>query len=680
MPAPRPLAALRLPLAGMVAGMVASLVLALPARAAATASAAPVAEQGAFHLYKLLHPVGTERYTVVREGESLVTSVQLSLNYLGEDVALGATLRTAPDLTPQRLEVRGQTSTMTDTDDEVVVQGTSAVVRRRGVASERAVPARFFTIGHYGPTTLVQALYRFWSSHGRPERLPILPSGGEVRFVPRGRDTVVAQGREVVLQRFSVEGLVWGRQAVWFDARGNLVATVHADAELDRFEAVREGYTHALPSFVTGALRDGLADLAEVARRVKPQHAGTFAIVGGLLVDGTGRAPVPDSAVLVRGGRIVAAGPRREVVLPADVPVVDARGRTVLPGLWDMHGHYEQAEWPAAALAAGVTTVREAANELQLVTALRDTIREGRALGPRMLLAGVIDGGEHPLGVVTAATPEQARAAVRRYARAGFQQVKVYQSVPPALVPVIATEAHRLGLTVTGHVPTGMDAAQFVEAGADQVNHVGSLSSLLLTREAGKPPAVTPTSENGARLLKLLRERNVAVEPSLSRWEQHGHPRDSPFSTFEPGAAKAPLALREALDATGAPPERRERGETSMRLSREIAGALHRAGVPLVLGTDLVVPGHSMHRELELAVAAGLTPMEALLAATSVPARVMGLLHESGTVEAGKRADLLLVDGNPLEDIRLVRKVAAVVKEGRLFTPGPLWEAAGFTP
>jgi hypothetical protein len=156
-----------------------------------------------------------------------------------------------------------------------------------------------------------------------------------------------------------------------------------------------------------------------------------------------------------------------------------------------MHVHYEQVEWPLVSLAAGVTTARDMGNEFELGTSLAralgdDALPPGRLLGPRLLMAGVIDGRPTSpgaaLGVVTAGSEAEARAAVRRYARARFHQVKVYQSVPPTLVPVIAAEAHRRGLTVTGHVPTGMDAREFVEAGADGITHWNSLVSVLRAR------------------------------------------------------------------------------------------------------------------------------------------------------------------------------------------------------
>jgi imidazolonepropionase-like amidohydrolase len=169
------------------------------------------------------------------------------------------------------------------------------------------------------------------------------------------------------------------------------------------------------------------------------------------------------------------------------------------------------------------------------------------------------------------------------------------------------------------------------------------------------------------------------VEPSLARAEQHAHPRDSGYAADEPGVARAPLELRAALNGTGVPAAAAARGASTRRAVLAIVGALHRGGVPLVLGTDLAVPGHSIHRELELAVAAGLTPMQALQAATLASARAMRLDDEWGTLTPGRRADLVVLDSDPLADIANVRQVRWVVRAGRMYESATLWRAAGFT-
>jgi len=201
---------------------------------------------------------------------------------------------------------------------------------------------------------------------------------------------------------------------------------VTCDAEFDHFEAVRSGYESALGRFVSRAGADGMAALSEVSKRIAGTQSNTLALTGGTLIDGTGRASLPDAVVVIRNGRIVATGPRSQVHIPKDAQVVDARGKTILPGLWDMHAHFEQVEWGPLYLAAGVTTVRDCGNELEFITAVRDAVAHGRGLGPRILAAGIVDGsGPSALGTERVDTPDPAREWVHRYHGAGFQQMKI---------------------------------------------------------------------------------------------------------------------------------------------------------------------------------------------------------------------------------------------------------------
>ncbi|MGH7471813.1 MAG: amidohydrolase family protein, partial [Longimicrobiales bacterium] len=644
-------------------------------------AAAQQTERGTFHLYKLQNRVGREMYEVRRAGDTLITSTTAEWNFIGTPVRLSATLRTTRDRAPLHLVIRGALSTRSDINLEVTVAGGTSAVRERGVTRTVAAINRAGLTTHYPPLAIEQALLRRWHSLGRPDSLSLLPTGA-LRVTTRGRDTVQMQGRPIVLERLSVHGVIWGLQSVWLDTRQNLIAVVGADAELDRFEGIREGYEHTLPLFVRRSVSDAMADLSARARTVQPVAEGRLAMRVGVLIDGTERAPIQDAVVLIENGLIRAVGARAQVQIPAGFREYDASEFTAIPGLFDMHGHYQQVEWAPAGLAAGVTTVRDAANELELATALRDAIERGPVLGPRMVLAGYIDGGQHPLGSMIARTADQARALVRRYHEAGYQQIKIYQSLPPAFVPVIAEEAHRLQMTVTGHVPTGMNALEFVRAGADQINHLGSITSVL--RPSPQPgaaaQAIDLNSAQAQEAIRIFIERRTVLDPSLARAEQQRHVKGRAFSTVEPGAASAPRELRFSLDNVGLSEDAATRAQPGFQRSLQIMAALHKAGIPIVLGTDLVVPGHSIHRELELAVLAGLTPLQALQAATIVPARALGLEREAGSIETSKRADIVLVRGDPLRSISDTRNVAFVMTRGRLYPPVPLWAMAGFRP
>jgi hypothetical protein len=268
-------------------------------------------------------------------------------------------------------------------------------------------------------------MVRYWSKHGTPAELATLPRG-KVKITAHGKDEIAVDGKMQSLARYSVEGLIWGRDTLWFDAADRLVAAVTTDAEFDHFEAIRDGYESALTTFVSVNGADGMASLAAISKTNSGGRAETLAIVGATLIDGTGHPAIPDATVVVERGRIIAAGPSSVVKASKNVQVVDGRGKSLLPGLWDMHAHFEQVEWGPIYLAAGVTTVRDCGNELEFIIAVRDAVAAGRGLGPRILAAGIVDGsGPSALGVERVDTPEEARQWVDRYHSAGFQQMKI---------------------------------------------------------------------------------------------------------------------------------------------------------------------------------------------------------------------------------------------------------------
>jgi imidazolonepropionase-like amidohydrolase len=660
----------------------------------ASQDASGAVEQGKFTLHKFEQPIGQETYEIRRDGDSLTAKVDFKFTDRGTPVPLTATFRAAADLTPQSFEIKGQTARSVSIDEAVTIDAGAVHFRTRDKQSNLTPPAGpFFTIAGYAPATMQMLMVRYWATHGSPAQLPTLPSG-TVKVESRGQDTIHIAGkdgaRDEKLDRYTIEGLIWGRETLWFDAKRNLVAVVSTDAEFDHFEAIREGYESALGDFVGRAGTDGMSALAELSKRISGSRASTLAIVGGTLIDGTGAAPIPDAAVVIHNGRIIAVGPRSKVKIPKHANVVDAHGKTILPGLWDMHAHFEQVEWGPIYLAAGVTTVRDCGNEFEFITAVRDAIAQGRGLGPRLLLAGIVDGSStFTIGVERVDTPEQARMWTDRYHAAGFQQMKIYSSVKLEELKIVADEAHSLGMTVTGHVPEGLNAYQAIEAGQDQINHIDYIADIM---KAPLPEGASRLDRYKAganidldgpearKALAFLKEHHTVVDPTIALMEFFTATTAKPPASFEPGVNKVAPELAEQLTDVAPPTDRSEIGEKVFEKELEIVGALHRAAIPVVAGTDQTVPGHSLHREIELYVQAGFTPMEAIQAATIVPARAMGIEKESGTVETGKRGDLILVNGNPLDDIHNIRNVEDVITNGTMFHTAELWQSVGFKP
>ncbi len=298
-----------------------------------------------------------------------------------------------------------------------------------------------------------------------------------------------------------------------------------------------------------------------------------------------------------------------------------------------------------------------------------------------MLLAGYIEGkNDYHSFDVQVGTPAEARAAVQRYKDAGFEQIKMRDNVKPELVKVITDEAHRLGMTVTGHVPKEMNALQAVEAGMDQISHLNFVMAGFFPREPRDDlqTSIDLDSPDSIKALQTFKEHATVIDDTLAVLELMIRPKNMPIESFEPGLKSVAPELLEQIEKKGAPAEQAEGIRMVMETFLKIIGALHRAGLPIVAGTDVGVPGHTLHRELELYVKAGLTPMEAIQAATLTPARVMKIEKEVGTIESGKRADILMVGGNPLEDISNIRKTELVVSQGRLFDCAELGKLVGF--
>ncbi len=276
---------------------------------------------------------------------------------------------------------------------------------------------------------------------------------------------------------------------------------------------------------------------------------------------------------------------------------------------------------------------------------------------------------------------------MREYKNAGFQQMKIYSSVKLPELKAVCEAAHAAGMTVTGHIPTGITLFEAIEAGMDQVNHIRYPLAAL-----APPPRADATrlerldtyasadlsSPDAQEKLQRLKQRDIVIDPTLALMEMTYHSAEQPVSTFEPGVLKVPRELAQPLTSGGMPPNEAPVGRRLFEKMVALVGALQTAGIRIVAGTDQAVPGHSLHRELELYVQAGFTPMEAIQAATLVPAQVMGVEKEVGTIEVNKRADLILLDANPLDDIHNIRTIRCVGANGVLYPAAKLWESVGF--
>jgi len=602
---------------------------------------APGTRQGSLELFLLGHRIGTEESTLTPDGEARVLASRFSYLDRAANVELKSTLRVAADFTPLAFESHGRTYRLFPVD--------VSVPKASGAANT-------FTLEGMAPIAAQGLLVQYWLNHGRPATITLEPSGDVVQI----KEGSAERG----LRHFTIDGVVWGREDIWLTATDLRVAIALTTAGVMSFEACDPAFASRLASWRKTTAAERFAKVRDEQRSVAPRVSGGYALVGGRLVDGTGAPPIEDAVVVVRNNRIERAGPRASTPIPSDLLHVDAGGKTVLPGLWDMHAHVGQPEWGPVYLASGVTTIRDMGGEFDVVTALRDAWGE-RLIGPRLLAAGLVDGpGAGSFGHVTAANAAEGRQAVARYKGAGFQQMKLYSLLDRPTAQSVIDAAHAAGMTVTGHVPNGLSMREIVEMGMDNIAH-------LTVRDAPGSDALRDT-------ITFLKAHKTVIDPTLSWNELLGRSASTPIASFIPRVEHVAPPLRRMLDAANGGSITPEQARERLSRSLQIVKALHDGGVTIVPGTDKGVPGVSLAREIELYVMAGLTPMDAIRTATAVPARVMGLDGDTGTLRPGLRADLIVVDGNPLERISDIERVLMVSTGGRLYDTAALWRAGGF--
>ena len=227
-------------------------------------------EQGKLILYKYQQPIGEETYNITSEGETILLKANFNLSFVGGKVSVATDLKVGKkDYRPILFESKGSTSTRTEIDTKVEINNNQAIIRNGSKVTQEKIPERFFTVFHPAPIAPQMMLFRYWQRNKVKDNLPIFP-GGNVKIKFLGQDKIMVSGRNETLNRYCVEGVMWGCETVWFDEKQNLVALVGADAEMDRFEAIKEGYESNLPFFVSKGAEEAVKQLEELSRRIKP--------------------------------------------------------------------------------------------------------------------------------------------------------------------------------------------------------------------------------------------------------------------------------------------------------------------------------------------------------------------------------------------------------------------------
>ncbi len=538
-------------------------------------------------------------------------------------------------------------------------------VQRGRTVTEKAQPGTFYTLNvtPFDEVRMARYLFR------RPGHKGTVVGGGAASLEIVKETTVrTSHGNERVrLVTIATASDGSTPDALWLDSHDDLFAT-----EISWFMTVKPGAEPALPALrkLETQYRDVQAEALN-ARLVK-RTAGTIAIVNGDVFDSDRGVMMPATNVIIRGDRIVSVGPAASTAAPAGATVIDAAGKSVLPGLWDMHGHMQMTSQSAGGvmqLSFGITTVRDLASDLDVAVSERDRAQAGRIATPRQVLAGFMEGPLKWAGPteVIVRTEDDARAWVARYDSMGYRQVKLYNLIHPDLVPGIVAEAHKRGMRVSGHIPRGLTVPAAVQLGFDEVNHAAFLFSTFY-QDSLYIPTMRAYSLVASAVAPNIDVDGPAMTGLIDVLKTHHTVIDGTFSVW---ISSAGTGIAQAVGA-GVPSDVQKADANYTRLIKR----LYDAGITLVPGTDNYA-GTTYNAELEVYEQAGLPAPFVLQMATITSARVMKDDKDYGSLAPGKVADVVIVAGKPAEHVSDLRKVEHVIRGGRLFDVHDLKVATG---
>jgi imidazolonepropionase-like amidohydrolase len=554
-----------------------------------------------------------------------------------------------------------------------------------GASAPYDAPAMYVAFG--GPIDLTADLAE--ALIAAPDKSLALLPGGQARAEFLTTVTLGAGASKQTVTAYAITGLNTTPIPVWVDANGKFFGLAVGLAWLPA------GQESALPILLK-AQDEALASRSPtLLKALLRTPAGPVAFVNVRAFVG-GNHFAPAQTIVVDKGLITEAGPAAKIAVPAGAQIIDGKGKTLVPGLWDSHMHFADDASGPMLLSLGVTSVRDPGNINELTLARADRRSHDLLLTPHVYPSVLIDGkGPNTAQVASVATSQEEAIAIVRKAKAdGFVGIKIYGTFNPAWVPATAAEAHRLGLHVHGHLPAGVRPMQAIDAGYDEITHINFVMMQAMPDEVVDKSNGMARFEGPGRyakdvdigkepmksLIAKMAARKITVDPTLVVYESMFVPENGDLSpAYAPFLGTLPPAVERGFRQGGftVPPDltRTDYRRSFAKLS-ELVAALHRAGVPIVAGTD--GSGLELVRELELYVAAGFTPSEALASATIATAHLVGADARTGSIAVGKNADLVLVDGDPSQTIGDLRHTRIVMMDGKLMDADALRAAGGF--
>ena len=525
----------------------------------------------------------------------------------------------------------------------------------------------------------------------RPDKTLDLLPGGQARAT-RLTDLAIGSGDTAqTVTLWALTGLSTSPVPVWADAKNTFFALTGA------LSWIPERYAGELKALDDAQAKAMAAQAPALYSKLVTVPTTPVAFSGVRTFDAENLRFLSDQTVIVNGTKIVAVGPRTSVKIPGGARVIDGRGKTLVPGLWDCHMHVGDDYTGLQELSMGVTSVRDPGNDTARTIDRRSRAAANALLFPHVYPSLLIDGkGPYTAQVGVAASSQADAIALIDQAKAdGFVGIKFYGTFNAAWLPASIAEAHKLGLHVHGHIPVGIRPMDAINDGYDEVTHINWIIMQAMPDEVIRQSNGIMRFEGPGRygknvdldgpdmktIVATMARKHIYHDPTMVAFESLYVPENGDLSpSYAPFVGTMPPATERGFRTGGfAVPKDLTRADYRASWAKmvDLLGRLHRAGVPIVAGTD--GSGLELIHELEIYEQAGFTPAEALAAATIQPARLLKQDASTGSIAVGKTADLALVDGDPSTRIGDLRLTRVVMLDGKLLDADALRTAAGFS-
>jgi len=631
---------------------------------------------------------GTEigKLEVEHDAENMQIDYEYRNNGRGPTIKETVTL--GENKLPVAWTIEGATTFGNKVDEQFVMAGGNASWKdTTGTGSTTPEEASLYVAQEGSPYQL--AIYAQALLADEDHSMPVLP-GGVLRLDEIEKISLSGELNELSATAYALSGIEMNPTYLLLDDDNNMIATMSP-----RFAIIREGY-----EIQDERLRDLAAEYAakrfeDIQKKVAHNYQGPVRINNVHIFDPATESLTEPMSVTVENHKITQVSPYDPAATANEVEI-DGAGGTLIAGLYEMHGHLGQNS-ALLNIAAGITSVRDMGNNNEVLAELISKIESGRLAGPRIIRSGFIEGkspySSNNGNLVT--NQEEALEAVRSYSNGEYYQIKIYNSMNPEWVPAMIELAHENGLKVAGHVPAFSNADAMIAAGYDEMTHINQVMlgwvleegedtrELLRLTALQRLPGLDLNDPKVTKTIDAMVEKGVAIDPTLAIHEALLRSRNG---TVSPGMVDyvdhLPIAEQREAKTAWSDISSPEVDEAYWKAFDQIIATLkimRDRGIFIVPGTDMG-GSFAYHRELELYQQIGMSPAEIVAWATYGMADYLGRSDESGSIEVGKLADFFLVPGDPTKDLKAIKAISMVVKDGTVYFPGEIYPEFGVQP